>query len=157
MPRKKEDIVKDGKATQFSKTRRPKNPGRRKSELKDFMSQEKVSLDDFKRMVNEVLLCRSAEELHKIKLDKTNPAIVCLFASVMEVAIKNGRMHDANLIIDRLYGKATEKIDAKVDTNISAINIDCRLTDEEQQVFSDRIKSFMGIDKIDADKDAETK
>jgi hypothetical protein len=98
------------KGKQFSKTYKPKNTGRRKDYLKEFVDENRVSLADLKIIIENILLDHSFGDLEKIfaRGQKTLPAATAAFIKGLTTELKKGKVDVLNSMLDRVYGKATQ-------------------------------------------------
>ena len=111
--KKQKENLKKGK--QFSKDNPPKNPGRKKSQLKDFKIANEVSLSDIKKIFQGIIYPHTREELSMIAKKKETPALVSGFISAYLQDMKKGRLDALSFLMDRVYGKANQpvEVDAK--------------------------------------------
>lgn len=98
------------KGKRFSKTYKPANTGRRKSYLKEFADENRISLADLKIILENILLDHSYADLEKIlaRGQKTLPAGIAGYIKGLIVDLKKGRIDTLEKMADRVYGKATQ-------------------------------------------------
>ena len=96
----------------FSKTYKPANTGRRKDYLKEFVDENRVSLNDLKIILESLILDHSAADIEKIfnSGKKTLPIGLAGFIKGLDIDLKKGRTDTLNSILDRVYGKATQSV-----------------------------------------------
>ncbi len=118
--------------TTFSKTRQPKNPGRKPSRFKQLISDlksvgETMSLEDF-RKISLFLLTMNKDELVKLAKDETAPIAVIAVASAIAGDIDERNLRNIESLLDRIFGKAMQP----VETVVGAINSKtAHLSDDE--------------------------
>jgi len=98
------------KGKQFSKTYKPANTGRRKSYLKEFVDEDRVSLADLKIILENLLLDHSFGDLEKIlaRGQKTLPAAIAGYIKAMTVDLKKGKRDAIDALFNRVYGMPTQ-------------------------------------------------
>lgn len=94
----------------FTKTHRPKNPGRKPSKLKKYIKENNLGTKDI-QLLSSNLTNMSIEELKALVQDKTKPIILVGAASAMLKDFTKGQFSCIQWLTDRAYGKPTEKID----------------------------------------------
>jgi hypothetical protein len=107
------NIVEAGKATQFSKTNRPKKPGRKPSKLKKWIKENNVSNEDFISIFVNIIAAHTIEELEKmIEGDnkKKLPVIVMACISAFIHDAKTGTLNSVNSILDRIMGRPAQQV-----------------------------------------------
>lgn len=106
--------------TTFSKTRQPKNPGRKPSRFKELLAElevvgETMSLEDF-RKISLFLLTMNKEELVKLAKDTKAPMAVVAVASAIAGDIEFKSLKNIESLLDRLFGKAMQPVETVVGT-----------------------------------------
>jgi len=98
------------KGKRFSKTYKPAKTGRRKSYLKEFVDEERISLADLKIILENLLLDHSYGDLELIfaKGQKTLPAAIAGYIKAMITDLKKGKRDAVDALMDRVYGKPTQ-------------------------------------------------
>jgi len=98
------------KGKRFSKTYRPENTGRRKSYLKEFVDDERISLADLKIILENLMLDYSFGDYEKIYAQgkDTLPAAIAGYIKALDMDMKKGKVDALNSLIDRVYGKPTQ-------------------------------------------------
>lgn len=143
-------IVEQGKATRFSATNRPKNPGRKPSKLKKFIKQNNVSQSDVNAIFQHLIFGSSVEELKDLvspsKKD-SQPVIVVLLVSAFLEDIKNGTLHEVNSVLDRLYGKATQQVE------IGETHSEIPEDPDDRKALAEQIKREIGVLHGESDND----
>jgi len=145
------------KGKRFSKTYKPKNTGRRKDYLKEFVDANRLSLNDLKAILESILLDHSFGDLEKIfaRGQKTLPAGIAAYIKGLTTEIKKGRVDVLNSMLDRIYGKATQ-------TNVVEVyDISDEAKNKMNSIFSDilekgaEIKPENVLEQKDIDPDEE--
>jgi len=100
------------KGKRFSKTYKPARTGRRKDYLKEFIDENRTSINDLKIIFENLFLDHSFADLEKIfdKGKETLPAGLALLIKGMQMDLKRGSVATLNSIIDRVYGKAIQQV-----------------------------------------------
>jgi len=113
MPRK--DIYKDGVKTQFSSTRRPKNPGRRPNVYAKYIRENRVSLDD-QRALFSSMLAYNADEIQKFIEDKKDkpPVGMILLLNAISADLKKKEIANYEKLMDRTFGKPEKTINHSI-------------------------------------------
>lgn len=114
--------------TQWQKGQSGNPAGRKPSRLKKFIKAYDVTKEDIDAIFRNILFNYSFDELHKLykSLNKDDMEYkgdlsvgVAAFISGIMNDIKRGDMRVVNQILDRIYGKATEKHNINHTGNIS--------------------------------------
>lgn len=140
------NIVEQGKATRFSATRRPKNPGRKPSVLKNFIKINNVSKTDVDLIFKNVIFGSSLEELQEMVKPGNKeklPVIVALLISAFITDMKKGTLCEVNTVLDRLYGKASQPVD------ISEQKSEIPDDSDERRRLAEEIKKELGVYRED--------
>lgn len=100
---------------QFSSTRQPKNPGRKPSRFKKILESldgvgQTISQEDYER-ITKTLLTMTGEELSELAQDKSTPIAIVLVANAINGDLNNQRMDNLEKLLDRVFGKSTNKVD----------------------------------------------
>ena len=100
------------KGKRFSKTYKPANTGRRKNYLKEFADENRISLNDLKIILENLVMDHSFGDLEKIfaKGQKTLPAATAAYIKGLTVELKKGKVDVLNSMLDRVYGKPTQSV-----------------------------------------------
>jgi len=98
------------KGKRFSKTYKPANTGRRKSYLKEFIDEDRISLADLKVILENLLLDYSFGDIEKIfaRGQKTLPVAIAGYIKAMTNDLKKGKRDAIDALMDRVYGKPTQ-------------------------------------------------
>ena len=100
----------------FTSTRQPKNAGRKPSRFKKILESldgvgQTISQEDYER-ITKTLLTMTGEELSEIAQDKSTPIAIVLVANAISGDLNNQRMDNLERLLDRIFGKSTNKVDA---------------------------------------------
>jgi hypothetical protein len=110
-----------GAPYRFSGTNQPAKRGRLPSKLKKFCKDNSISNADVDMVFKNLIFGKTIEELHDMvkpgKKEKL-PVIVVLLISAFIQDMKSGTLKEVNTVLDRILGKASQRIDA----NVSAID-----------------------------------
>ena len=124
-------IVDDGKDTQFSSTNQPPKAGRKPNMLKKFIKEYDVSKQDVETIIKNLTWNYSAKQLKALYKSLGNntaseippelqpfvnkhgelPAGITVIISGIMHDVQRGDMKVTNSLLDRVYGKAAEKIE----------------------------------------------
>ena len=97
------------KGKRFGPNNPPQNPGRKKSQLKDFRIQKEVSLEDILKVFQGVILDNaSTKELVEIAKREDTPALVAGIISAYLHDTRKGGTNALGFIMDRCYGRPTQ-------------------------------------------------
>lgn len=126
--------------TTFSKTRQPKNPGRKPSRFKALIADlkgvgETMSLEDF-RKISLFLLTMNKTELVELAKNEKAPMAVVAVASAIAGDIEFKSLKNIESLLDRLFGKAMQPVETVVGTIDSKT---AHLSDEDIEAEIQRI------------------
>ena len=123
----------------FTSTRQPKNAGRKPSRFKELLSNlegvgETLSQEDYEK-ITKTLLTLNPEELTDVARNKQTPIAVILIANAISGDLNNQRMDNLERLLDRIFGKSTNKVDVtskgdKVNQGIQIEILDAKDKDE---------------------------
>jgi hypothetical protein len=112
------NITEAGKATQFSKTNRPKNPGRKPSKLKKWIKDYRLSKSDVEGLLTNFLFAKDLDEIEEIVSDKNLrgklPAAMGFQLQILVNQAKKGDGRHLENMYYMLVGKPTQQVDATV-------------------------------------------
>ena len=99
----------------FTSARQPKNAGRKPSRFKKILESlegvgQTISQEDYER-ITKTLLTMTGEELSEIAQDKSTPIAIVLVANAISGDLNNQRMDNLEKLLDRIFGKSTNKVD----------------------------------------------
>lgn len=119
----------------FSSEYQPEKNGRPKNVFRYLVGQYAISREDIEALLME-LSSLSKSDLQRVKTDPNTPAVRAIIASALLRDNKNGSIYSVEFLLDRLFGRAVQKMETVVNIN----------TDDEkvQQV----LKEF-GVNKPD--------
>jgi hypothetical protein len=103
---------KEGISTRFSSTNQPSKRGRIPSKLKKFCKEHEVSKSDLDRIFRTLIFGKTINELQdmvKAPQKDNLPVIVVLLISAFISDMKHGTLKEVNTVLDRIYGKPTQK------------------------------------------------
>ncbi|HBG40241.1 MAG TPA: hypothetical protein DDW85_02355 [Porphyromonadaceae bacterium] len=134
--------------TSYSKTNPPKNPGRKPSRFKQIIGEldkvgETLSMEDY-RKISLLLLTLNKVELVKIAQDKSSPMALVAIASAIAGDIENKQMTNINNMLDRIFGKATQTVQADVNSNVTASVDLSGLTTNELLMYNKLLEKVHG-------------
>jgi len=139
MPR--EDGLKAGIPHRFSSLNQPEKRGRLPSKLKKFCKDNSISKADVDMVFKNLIFGKTIEELQIMILPdnrKKLPVIVVLLVSAFIQDMNSGTLKEVNTVLDRIWGKATQKVEADV-------NAPVMLTSEERQQRIEELLNKSGI------------
>jgi hypothetical protein len=109
------NIAEAGKATQFSKTYRPKKPGRKPSKLKKWIKDYSLSKADVEGLLTNFLFAKDLGEIEEIvytkKLRDKLPAAIGFQLQILVNQAKKGDGRHIENIYYMLIGKPVQQID----------------------------------------------
>ena len=119
------NIGEEGKATQFSKTNQPKNPGRKPSRLRKYLKDNHLGNDDVS-IIMKTLLEKSREELQELIKKPRIPILIAGAAAAMLKDMVKGHSFTLQWLTERGYGKAKELIEHSGKIDISGMSSEAR-------------------------------
>jgi hypothetical protein len=124
------NIVEAGKGTRFSKTNRPKNPGRKPSKLKKWIKDYELSKNDVDAVFINFLFDKSIGEIEEIindkKLRDKLPSGIGFQLQILINQAKKGNGRHLENILYMLFGKPTQGLDITASGNLEVINMTFR-------------------------------
>ena len=134
----------------FSSTNQPKNPGRKKSQLKDFIKTYNISSSDVIKVFQNLILVSTVDELKELVKPAnqgSQPVIVILVVKAFLKDMKNGTLREANTIIDRILGKPVQQL--TIENAVSEIPED----PEERRKLTEDLQKELGVFREDVSKE----
>jgi hypothetical protein len=122
--------LKKGEATRFSHDNQPENPGRRPSVL-TYIKGSGLSLDDYKRLLTNLIWEYDHKELAAILKDKNNSIPMGLTIVLGALIDDRNKKTITNFerFMDRAFGKPTQGVDIQTSGNLAVVS----MTSEERQ------------------------
>ena len=108
------NIKEHGAASRFSSSNQPEKRGRLPSKLKKFCKDNSISKADIDMVFKNLIFGKTIEELHTmVKPENRNnlPVIIVLLVSAFIKDMNSGTLKEVNTVLDRIFGKATDKLD----------------------------------------------
>ena len=134
----------------FSSTNQPKNPGRKKSQLKDFVKTCNVSSSDVIKVFQYLIFCSTVEELKELVKPANQgrqPVIVILLVKAFLEDMKNGTLREVNTVLDRVLGKPVQQL--TIENAVSEIPED----PEERRKLTEDLQKELGVFREDVSKE----
>lgn len=134
----------------FSSTNQPKNPGRKKSQLKDFVKTCNVSSSDVIKVFQHLIFGSTVEELKELVKPANQgkqPVIVILLVKAFLEDMKNGTLREANTVLDRVLGKPVQQL--TIENAVSEIPED----PEERRKLTEDLQKELGVFHEDVSKE----
>lgn len=134
----------------FSSTNQPKNPGRKKSQLKDFVKTCNVSSSDVMKVFQHLIFGSTVEELKELVKPAnqgSQPVIVILLVKAFLEDMKNGTLREANTVLDRILGKPIQQL--TIENAVSEIPED----PEERRKLTEDLQKELGVFREDVSKE----
>lgn len=134
----------------FSSTNQPKNPGRKKSQLKDFVKTCNVSSSDVIKVFQNLIFGSTVEELKELVKPANQgrqPVIVILLVKAFLEDMKNGTLREANTVLDRILGKPVQQL--SIENTVSEIPED----PEERRKLTEDLQKELGVFREDVSKE----
>ena len=134
----------------FSSTNQPKNPGRKKSQLKDFVKTCNVSSSDVIKVFQHLIFGSTVEELKELVKPANQgnqPVIVILLVKAFLADMKNGSLREANTVLDRILGKPVQQL--TIENAVSEIPED----PEERRKLTENLQKELGVFREDVNKE----
>lgn len=119
---KKNSLKNLEKGSRFTSQNQPKNKGRKPSRFKEIINEldslgESLSLEDFNKVVRSLLILNKDQLVDLAKKEDT-PIAVVIIASAIAGDIENKQLGNLDRLLDRVYGKSTQKIESDVNMNV---------------------------------------
>lgn len=134
----------------FSSTNQPKNPGRKKSQLKDFVKTCNVSSSDVIKVFQHLIFGSTVEELKELVKPAnqgSQPVIVILLVKAFLEDMKNGTLREVNTVLDRVLGKPVQQL--TIENAVSEIPED----PEERRKLTEELQKELGVFREDVSKE----
>ena len=134
----------------FSSTNQPKNPGRKKSQLKDFVKTCNVSSSDVIKVFQHLIFGSTVEELKELVKPAnqgSQPVIVILLVKAFLEDMKNGTLREVNTVLDRVLGKPVQQL--TIENAVSEIPED----PEERRKLTEDLQKELGVFHEDVSKE----
>lgn len=134
----------------FSSTNQPKNPGRKKSQLKDFVKTCNVSSSDVIKVFQHLIFGSTVEELKELVKPAnqgSQPVIVILLVKAFLEDMKNGTLREVNTVLDRVLGKPVQQL--TIENAVSDIPED----PEERRKLTEDLQKELGVFREDVSKE----
>lgn len=134
----------------FSSTNQPKNPGRKKSQLKDFVKTCNVSSSDVIKVFQNLIFGSTVEELKELVKPANQgkqPVIVILCVKAFLEDMKNGTLREVNTVLDRILGKPVQQL--SIENTVSEIPED----PEERRKLTEDLQRELGVFREDVNKE----
>lgn len=134
----------------FSSTNQPKNPGRKKSQLKDFVKTCNVSSSDVIKVFQNLIFGSTVEELKELVKPANQgkqPVIVILCVKAFLEDMKNGTLREVNTVLDRILGKPVQQL--SIENTVSEIPED----PEERRKLTEDLQKELGVFREDVSKE----
>lgn len=134
----------------FSSTNQPKNPGRKKSQLKDFVKTCNVSSSDVIKVFQHLIFGSTVEELKELVKPAnqgSQPVIVILLVKAFLEDMKNGTLREVNTVLDRVLGKPVQQL--TIENAVSEIPED----PEERRKLTEDLQRELGVFREDVSKE----
>jgi hypothetical protein len=124
MPRGRKDIAQDGKKTQFSSNNQPENRGRKPSVL-SYIKGSGLSLDDYRKLMTNLIWEYDHKELAAILKDKNNkiPIGMTIVLGALLKDQEKRNIDNYEKFMDRCFGKPTQGVDIKTSGNLEIIGM----------------------------------
>ena len=106
----------------FTSSNQPSKKGRKPSRFKEIINElvslgESLSLEDFNKVVRSLLILNKDQLVDLAKKEDT-PIAVVIIASAIAGDIENKQLGNLDRLLDRVYGKSTQKIESDVNMNV---------------------------------------
>lgn len=134
----------------FSSTNQPKNPGRKKSQLKDFVKTCNISSSDVIKVFQHLIFGSTVEELKELVKPAnqgSQPVIVILLVKAFLEDMKNGTLREVNTVLDRVLGKPVQQL--TIENAVSEIPED----PEERRKLTEDLQKELGVFREDVSKE----
>lgn len=123
-------------SNKFSSTYQPKNPGRKKSKIREFAIESDLSAADVKNLILGIFE-KTEEELKTIGKDKSQPMLLRAFVKAFADDVNSGKLYNINSLLDRAGFKVADKKEISGHLGIAGIE----LTEEDNKKFGENMKS----------------
>lgn len=134
----------------FTSDNQPKDKGRKKSQLKDFVKTCNVSSSDVTKVFQNLILGSTVDELKELVKPAnqgSQPVLVILCVKAFLKDMKNGTLKESNTVIDRILGKPIQQL--TIENAVSEIPED----PEERQKLVEDLQKELGVFREDVSKE----
>ena len=134
----------------FTSDNQPKNKGRKKSQLKDFVKTCNVSSSDVIKVFQHLIFGSTVEELKELVKpvnQGSQPVIVILLVKAFLEDMKNGTLREVNTVLDRVLGKPVQQL--TIENAVSEIPED----PEERRKLTEDLQKELGVFREDVSKE----
>lgn len=134
----------------FTSDNQPKDKGRKKSQLKDFVKTCNVSSSDVIKVFQNLILGSTVDELKELVKPANQgkqPVLVILCVKAFLKDMKNGTLREANTVIDRILGKPVQQL--TIENAVSEIPED----PEERRKLTEDLQKELGVFREDVSKE----
>ena len=134
----------------FTSDNQPKNKGRKKSQLKDFVKTCNISSSDVMKVFQYLIFGSTVEELKELVKPAnqgSQPVIVILLVKAFLADMKNGSLREANTVLDRILGKPIQQL--TIENAVSEIPED----PEERRKLTEDLQKELGVFREDVSKE----
>jgi hypothetical protein len=116
MPLHKKSLENLKKGKKFSSDYQPEIRGKRRNRLREFIEEERFSLDDLRAILEGLLTSYSFAEIENMYNAGREdlPALITMFLKAFIVDVKKGSLSSVEIILDRVHGKATQPTSIEV-------------------------------------------
>ena len=129
-----------GKATRFTKERQPKNRGRKPRFFNEAKRAYQIDESELKDIMM-WLLCLTKDELEAKMKDPDTPIVIHSFAYALHKDIGRGVTFTIKEILERLYGKADQKIDfTSMGESLAPKTIEVEIIDSRDKVDKEALE-----------------
>lgn len=110
--------------TQFTKTRQPKNPGRKPSHLKKYLKENNIGTADVRKILGGILTeCKTIEDVRRLLKDPKTPPIVLFPISALLKDMISGKLDAYSFLMRYGYGEPKQEVES-VNANIDVSRMD---------------------------------
>jgi len=115
---KEKDIKKDtpkkrdknANLTPFTSEYQPEHNGRKPSMLKEYITDNGVSIQDVRLVIKNIIMENTKEQLEVIAKDEKKPMLMRVLIGAYLKDFENGSIYNLNSLLDRVYGRAEQPV-----------------------------------------------
>jgi hypothetical protein len=145
MPVSEKSLENLKKGRKFSSDYQPEIRGKRRNRLREFIEEERFSLDDLRAILEGLLTSYSFEEIEDMynKGREDLPALITMFLKAFIVDVKKGSLSSVEIILERIHGKPIHQVILD-----SIDRAELPADPEERRILAEKLRNELGLGKL---------